>query len=575
MDTAPGDTRVARAGRWTVRAFLRVASFLAINVGFVLVLSPFMIGLSLDVALVVQKFISSMGGVAVVIAVGIAFLLSGAWLRRRLLTLRQAESDRTAARIMTDLRTHPDARVPAFYLYLRAFETTGRLRVPLYLRLRKISIGLSQLVTNDVESYVSNAVRRVAPLVALGRPGETIGAGRIVTEDGNWMTDIATLMRRATGILLVPSSRPGTLWEIETLKRDGLLSKVIFIMPPRAKGELDTKERWEAARQAMASHGLEAPDHQDRGLLFELGPDGRVNNVEPMLLNSRRQVRKSIKRILSPDPPKGGLFAAIARAHRRTRRATFWGWGETVRQLSPYAVAVIALFIPERTGAFDPTESWATVLDRSVTAKSLSDHELSESATLSSSNEYRALEASIPEEQFAEWKARLQRRGLLRLDDNDVRAYFLAFGSMLARVNPATCAAIARGSISPDGMDVAFTYIPSDQIDGYLRARTRAALAEAAERPVRPLDEQTVEETSQQFLAQFDPEGAQRYMRINESSDQLSDDDLCWIARAMYGGVGTLEEPYGTAWARMLAAMANPPDSTEAQPPQAVEVTRK
>jgi hypothetical protein len=46
------------------------------------------------------------------------------------------------------------------------------------------------------------------------------------------------------------------------LKREGLLAKVIFIMPPRTKGELDTKERWEAARQALASHGLEAPEHQ-------------------------------------------------------------------------------------------------------------------------------------------------------------------------------------------------------------------------------------------------------------------------------------------------------------------------
>jgi hypothetical protein len=56
----------------------------------------------------------------------------------------------------------------------------------------------------------------------------------------------------AKGILLVPSDRPGTLWEIDTLRQEGLLGKVIFVMPPSSAGQHDTRQRWESARQALS-----------------------------------------------------------------------------------------------------------------------------------------------------------------------------------------------------------------------------------------------------------------------------------------------------------------------------------
>ena len=76
-----------------------------------------------------------MGGRWVVVSLGLAVLFLAGWLRRRLMALRQAENDRVAAGIMSDLRASPAAHVPEFYLYLRAFETTGRMHAPLFLRL--------------------------------------------------------------------------------------------------------------------------------------------------------------------------------------------------------------------------------------------------------------------------------------------------------------------------------------------------------------------------------------------------------------------------------------------------------
>ena len=558
MKAVHPESRVSRMARWTMRSALRVTSPLAIFIGFFFLFLPILVMFP-ENALFAEKLIHVTGGVGVVIVLALVFLAFGTWLRGRILKLRQADNDRVAQRIMSELRADPAATVGDFYLYLRAFETTGRLRVPLYLRLRKISVGLIQLVTNDTESYVSDAVRKIAPLIALGRPGEAVGAGRIVTEDANWMADALILMKRAKAIFLVPSSRPGTVWEIETLKREGLLSKVIFIMPPRTKGELDTKERWEAARQALASHGIEAPEHQERGLLFEVGADGKVSNVEPMLLASVRQVRKSMKRIMSDDPPKGGLFKAIAVADRRNQRAAFWGWLETLRQLSPYALGAVALFVydPAAVG-FNPSESWATVFERSHTAKAMSDYELAEISKLAGSEKYLAIEAQTPQEKLAEVRQGLILRGLLRVNDEKVRAFFTALGDMLARVDTATCSAIARGEMQPAAMATALTYIPPQRIDGYLGARTAALLAEVEDAPVSPLDETAMTQAMQQFQVALGPEGQQRYARIEQARAEISDDDQCWLARAMYGGVATLAEPYASVWARTLAAVAIP-----------------
>ena len=199
-------------------------------------------------------------------------------------------------------------------LSLPASLRDDRAAEPLFLRLRKLSIGFSSLVTNDLESYVSQAISRVGPLVALGHPGEAIEAGRILTGEENWKTDIGTLMKRAKGILLVPADRPGTLWEIDTLKQEGLLGKVIFVMPPCSAGQHDTRQRWESARQALRDRGLETPDYDERGMLFVLEADGRVSNVEPLLLTSARQVRKSLKRLLTDAQPPAGCTQR-SRAH--------------------------------------------------------------------------------------------------------------------------------------------------------------------------------------------------------------------------------------------------------------------
>jgi hypothetical protein len=494
------------------------------------------------------------------LAMGVALLVPGIWLRTAHLRAQQSDNDAAAARIMAGLRADPQAAVGKFYLYLRAFESTGTLRVPLYLRLRKLSLGLFQPLTSDTESYVSNALRGIAPLIAMGLPGEAVGAGRVHAEESGWTGDVLLLMRRAQAILLVPSSRPGTMWEMQTLKDHGLLAKVIFIMPPAARGESDTQARWAAARQALGSLGIESPEHQTRGLMFEVGPDLKVSNVEPLLLNSVRQVRKSMERIMSDDPPRGGLFQAMAVADRRLRRAAFWGWGETLRQLSPYPLVFAALLWPPASGSYDPQESWSMTLDRNSSIKAQSEFELTGFVTLQASARYRAIEAATPADQLDGMQQTLLQSGLPRLPAPDLIDFYGAVGRMLQRVSQPTCAAVARGTADAATMAGARSYMPATDVRRFLAVRAQAIVAAAEEAPILPVDPALTASVGDRFTALLGADDAARFERVVTAAADSSDAEVCWQLRTTFAVLARMPPAEAGAFAQVIARGAAAPD---------------
>lgn len=546
------DSRGFRVPRWMVRTGLAVGS------GLSLFLSSLFGGLLLvhvleksspGMTLLAQKVIHTIGGRALDGTLAVALLLFSQWCRGKRIRLRQKEYDDRGQEVLRDLRGDPEASVPKFYLYLRAFETTGKLHVPLYLRVRRKCVWVAQrLVTDDLESYASLAVGSVAPLIALGKPGEAIGAGRILTDEESWQQDIITLMKRSTGVLLVPSDRPGTIWEMDTLKREGLLSKVVFIMPPLTKGNYDTGVRWNAAREAMAMHGVEVPEHQDRGMLFRVDLDGKVVNAEPLMLSSTRKIRKSLKRIFKTKQRKG-IYKAIVRADKRASRAAFWGWLENARQFSVFPVAILAVLMPTPKIGFDPKESWATVFDRSMTAREIS--EFDESYRLNASAKYQALQTSLAPQNISQLNQSLLVQGLPRLQDADLRAYYVAQGEMLARVNDKMCADIATGEAAPATRDIALTYIPSDDIRAFLHATISAILAAAEDAPVVALDKTVTAQAWQDFGLSLNGKDARRYEHISGKAAATAD-EKCWLLRAMWKRVETLHEPQATLWAHVL-----------------------
>lgn len=127
-----------------------------------------------------------------------------------------------------------------YCLYLRPFTVTGK--VPICVldstMQAKTPKGKPLPPTQDqrfldFETLLAMALDSYAPLIGLGHPGEQVGAGRIQTADENWQTEFLRLASAAHLILLIPSSRKGTAWELNTVLEDPtLLSKTVFIIPP-------------------------------------------------------------------------------------------------------------------------------------------------------------------------------------------------------------------------------------------------------------------------------------------------------------------------------------------------------
>jgi hypothetical protein len=85
----------------------------------------------------------------------------------------------------------------------------------------------------DLETVVAMSVDSYAPLIALGRPGEQVGAGRVLTTEESWKATFEKLAGGVSTIFLIPSSHPGTLWELRRVVVDPeMLRKTAFIIPP-------------------------------------------------------------------------------------------------------------------------------------------------------------------------------------------------------------------------------------------------------------------------------------------------------------------------------------------------------
>ncbi len=159
----------------------------------------------------------------------------------------------------------------AYYLYLRPFESTGVIRVMIRDELvypRGPVLGartpLESTHWADLETILAQIVEPSGPLIALGAPGEQIGAGRLACSDERWRAEFLFLAARARALFVVPSSHQGTTWEIiQVLEREPLLRKTIFLIPPSPQTYRDTPEGRSARRLSVHEFGVKTSRHGD------------------------------------------------------------------------------------------------------------------------------------------------------------------------------------------------------------------------------------------------------------------------------------------------------------------------
>jgi hypothetical protein len=179
------------------------------------------------------------------------------------------------AKDLLDRLRHGEAPRRPFTLYLRPFAATNEIDDEV---LQPIAAGMPMLsfafapARYELEQQIERATRDVGPLVALGEPLEHVGAGRVRVTDDTWQDAVRLLTRHAALIVLLPSARPGTLWEIEHILDTGLVERTVMIDPPNLsrKGDRYHQENeWTKVRAAFAARGYEiAPDSRVGRLVF-------------------------------------------------------------------------------------------------------------------------------------------------------------------------------------------------------------------------------------------------------------------------------------------------------------------
>ncbi len=184
-------------------------------------------------------------------------------LRERWVVTVQRNRDRKAKKILLAITSRPknesfpEQLRDSYCLYLRPFDSTKRLKIVVKAWRQKRSMldpdgfafstyikGFGETfiyrryaIWGDVETLLAQQLESFkVPLMALGNPGEQIGAGRMDTAEETWKKDVQELAAGARALFVLPSTAAGTTWEINYIfGHPELLTKTFFLVPPDDK----------------------------------------------------------------------------------------------------------------------------------------------------------------------------------------------------------------------------------------------------------------------------------------------------------------------------------------------------
>ena len=393
------------------------------------------------------------------------FLLS-LLLRHRVLIARQIRNDLAAQVVLNDILANRAAG-GKFFVYLRSFETTGKLRPPFFFSLAV----LQRLQTNELESFLALGLEKAGLLLGLGRPGENVGAARIRVADAEWQADIQQLISHAAGILLIPSAHAGTRWEIQHLKEQKLLSKTIFIMPP-ANRQFDWLLRWKQASASLLDLSITLPEYQPRGLLFTIDSAGQLNDARMFPLFYRRSLTKSVKHLL--EGGQGSGMEAVRQANRTSRLLWFYGkWNAILGYFAMVPLLLLAGTYHVLTGTavkgVNPTPAWSGFYERYNTASAIGSGQSLVDADILLSRHSRLPQSEVDA---------MARRALLQIDEEHREVFLLGFGELLTySPNESVCDALADGHADEVDRLRVLVHLPDTQMELWMQARQSAAFA--------------------------------------------------------------------------------------------------
>ena len=122
-----------------------------------------------------------------------------------------------------------DDRPPV--VYIRSFAADDSILQGSRL-VRLLSSAFAYMTAISVEQELALILRRIGPVVAIGRPGEALpelGAARLYASDEEWRDVITGLMRRASLVVVRAGATPNLQWEIDQATTLLPLRKLVLV----------------------------------------------------------------------------------------------------------------------------------------------------------------------------------------------------------------------------------------------------------------------------------------------------------------------------------------------------------
>jgi hypothetical protein len=139
--------------------------------------------------------------------------------------------------------------------------------------IRDLTSRTGRVGLHRTEENLCRALRRLGPVVAIGRPGERlpeVGAARLYVSDRTWQDAVRYFMDRAGAVVVVVGRSSGVMWETRTTLERVRLDRVLFFFPfaaPAGSREgLGSSLRM--LRLGAAEHQTMCRDRDERYTLF-------------------------------------------------------------------------------------------------------------------------------------------------------------------------------------------------------------------------------------------------------------------------------------------------------------------
>jgi hypothetical protein len=271
------------------------------------------------------------------------------------------ETWRAYARSAQDELRRPACRHPV--LYLRSFALDAKLATP---SLPELLLGLIPLA--DAEQTLTREMRKVGPVIAIGRPGEALpalGAARFYVSHERWKEKVADVVRVAELVVWATGVTEGLRWEISHLMESLPPEKLVLWAHPHLLrvGEAEREAEWKRFREMLG--GLfprPLPERLGSTRFFYFTPDHEPIAVGPSpFRNAQRSALRKLLRAKGypkPDPVKQARIRLLRWATAAAAAAIAFGIDASAavqyrqhapeREANAWSGLVLALYDSER-----------------------------------------------------------------------------------------------------------------------------------------------------------------------------------------------------------------------------------